>query len=131
MTTLEESMAITREQRVKLPKKVQALLAHLEGEVEYLNDRIATILATIDGAIPDTNVMVSATGYGASYADRPLPKNSQVDFYMGTSREKYRNMITVNHVRSKNGDWLRIASSDGISINPVAFNVIKVGVAKS
>ena len=126
MTTLEE---ITREQRARLPKKVQSRLTYLEDQVEYLNDRIATILATTDGAIPDTNVRVSANGYGATYTDRPLPKDTAIDFYLDGSRKKYRNMITVNHVHSR--AVLRIAASDGLTITPVASNVIEVGVAKS
>jgi hypothetical protein len=126
MTTLEESTAVTREQKARLPKKVQARLYYLEGQVEYLNDRIATILAERDGTIPDTNVRVSSVGYNATYADAPLPKDASIDFYLAGSRQKYRNMITVNHVHSR--AVLRIASSNGISITPVASNVIEVGV---
>ena len=130
MTTLEESITVTPEQFARLPKKVQKRLVYLAGQVEYLNDRIEELKAFNAGQWPDTNVKVSAEGFGSSYADRQLPEYSRIDFYMGTGEHrKYRNMISVNHVRSKNGEWLRIAASGGgLLVVPVASNDIEVRI---
>ena len=131
MTTHEESIAVTPEQFARLPKKVQARLGYLADQVKFLRERIEELKAFNVGQWPDTNVKVSAEGFGASYADRPLPGYSRIDFYMGTGEHrKYRNMITVNQVRSKNGEWLRITASGGggLLVVPVASNDIEVRI---
>ena len=62
------------------------------------------------------------------YQDQGLPMDSEIDFYLGDSRQKYRNMITVQHLRTKDRKVLRVSSGGGtLVIKPGGgCNVIQV-----
>src|SRR5690348_17215308 len=89
----------------RLPQLAQRRIAGLERQVENLKGQIEAL----NSQHPGTNVRLSNHIYG----DTDLPPDSEVEFYLGNGeRRKYHDMISVQHLRTKNRQVLRI-SGDG------------------
>lgn len=113
-------MSYTPEQFARLPKWAQKEIsihehhvANLKARIEELNDRH-----------PDSNVLVSSHVYG----DASIPKDSEVDFYLGDGPyRKYQDMISVQHLRTKGRKVLRLSASGQLIVRPTGgCNVIEV-----
>jgi hypothetical protein len=97
--------------RSKLPIWAQTQILTLEGQVRELKAHIERL----EKEAPDSNVKVSFYGV---YKDYGLPMDSYVDFYLGESRQKYRDMVTVQHLKTKDSKVLRISTSGQLVIRP-------------
>ena len=108
----------TDEQFYRLPKWAQRELESRELHVANLKAKIAELSSDH----PDSNVKVNDFIHG----DRGLPPDSHIDFYLGDGRVKYRNMISVQHLRTKDRNVLRVAASETLVITPGATNTVEI-----
>jgi hypothetical protein len=99
--------------------------------IEFLERQHAADIKYIAEITVDDNTSNVKVDGHSMRPDRPLPKNSGVDFYLGKSREKYRDMINVRHKRTS-PDELEISSSGAgrLSVSPQSGNVIRVFLAE-
>lgn len=109
----------------KLPKWAQARLQSLERQVVNLEDHIAQL----SQEHANSNVQIDQSGV---YPDHSLPSNSTIDFYVGDSRQKWHDMITVQIVLVPNGpNRLRVHSSEQLAIRPTGgINSVEIAVER-
>jgi hypothetical protein len=106
----------------KLPKWAQDHIRHLEMTIQRHEERINEL----SSIFPDTNVKVTQHHI---YPDVTLPPDSSVDFYMGESRERYRDMLTVKHDSNCPG-WLDLHGSNGrLIVAASSSNSFRVRIA--
>lgn len=109
----------TEGDRSRLPQWAQRKLEGLEAQIAHWKAHVDEL----NNAHPGTNVRLSSHIYG----DTDLPPDSEVDFYLGDDRRKYTNMISVQHVRTKNREVLRISGSGQLTVLPSGgCNVIEI-----
>lgn len=94
----------------RLPQWAQRKLRNLEAQAANLQAHIDELKSSH----PDSNVKVSP-GIRDDYG---LPPDSEIDFYLGDSREKWRDMITVQHLRTKDRKVLRISGNGQLVLLP-------------
>ena len=112
----------TEEQFNRLPKWAQKEISGQERHVVNLKAHIAEL----NGKHPDSNVQLGNYVYG----DCNLPPDSAVGFYLGEPPyRKYRNLIEVQILGTRDRKVLRVAGQDGcLVIKPSSSNAIEVGM---
>lgn len=107
----------------RLPPWAKQRIHQLEDNVSRQQARIEEI----SSPHPDTNVLVNGWDI---YPDFTLPPDSQIEFVMGTDsadENKWRDKISVGHVRSNKGrDILRIQGDKSLIIRCSASNSFEV-----
>lgn len=115
----------------RLPKWAQEYISNLLNTLEKANNTIDQLNAEKEAEFPNSNVKVSALGIGSRYKDRPLPPDSEIDFYMNGSVQKYDDTIIIRHDRN-DSNILYICSygGEGLSVIPRASNAINIRIVK-
>ena len=104
----------------RLAKWAQREIERWKREAEQYRAR----LEEIESTFPDSNVKVSQM---RPYEDQGLPLDSEIDFYLGDERRKYQDMITVQHLRTKDRKVLRVSGSgNSLIVKPSASNTIEI-----
>ena len=109
----------------KLPKWAQDLLARKDREMATLK-RETELLATQH---PGSNTKVhTRLGLPGTWS---LPDNSEVEFYLGNTREQYRQMVTV---RIRDGrlevtGYYQVFRDDFV-VTPTSGNAVQIYFAK-
>lgn len=107
----------------KLPKWAQTRIEDLERH----NMSLQAHIEDLEREAPDSNVKMAYH----THKDYGLPMDSSIDFYMGESRQKFRDMISVQHIRTKDRKVLRVSASDSIVVRPGGGNnVIEVATER-
>lgn len=107
----------------RLPKWAQERIRLLEQTIVHQTSKIDELTS----AHPGSNIRMP--GYH-DYPDTTLPANSQVEFYLGATRERHEDMISVRHANQKYSPGaLEFSACRGlIAITPVAGNVVRVKI---
>ena len=93
--------------------------------LRHLNTEKDKQIAELTSDHPDSNVQLNGH---LSYPNKTLPPDSEVIFYMGDSRDKYRETIEVRHLRDQPGTLTFTTSGAYITMRPWASNVMRVSI---
>ncbi len=102
-----------------LPVWAQQHIAHIQRRL----DEATTRIEHLSGKHAGSNVQISSH---YTYPDLTLPPDSQIDFYLGKDRQKYRDMISVRHMRSREGVLYVQGGGGYLSVRPVVSNVVEI-----
>lgn len=103
----------------KLPKWAQARIHSLESEVTNLKTHVAEISTDHEG----TNVVIDQHHV---YPDVGLPEFSQILFYLGNGRDRWRDVVEIRISRS-NPERLELRGTDsGLRIIPSSYNGVRI-----
>lgn len=110
----------------RLPKWAQRKIGRLENEVASLK----LALESVGKDHPGTNVKIS--GFSIMGPDTELPKNAEVQFYLGAGPYKqYVNMISVRHANDTFGELSVHSSAGPLIIQPSVSNHVYLSIARA
>ena len=116
---LEKMAREANEDVSRLPKWAQSRIATLENEVKNLRAHVEEISADHEG----TNVVIDQHHV---YPDVGLPESSQILFYLGKGRDRWRDAVEIRIPRG-NPERLEIRGPDsGLRIIPSSYNGVRI-----